>query len=160
MIILGLILLAAAVVAAVELVIANDDAQVAVHMWKWTWTVDAFWLAVAGAVILAVALLALMFLRAGSKRGRRLRRERRELRAENRRLAKRVDRGEPVQEPATDDSAGPAESDGGVADGNQPAGPGYAPGYAPTDQTRATSTAYPPAGGVREAPAEGRHLER
>ena len=160
MIILGLILLAAAVVAAVELVIANDDAQVAVHMWKWTWTVDAFWLAVAGAVILAVALLALTFLRAGSKRGRRLRRERRELRAENRRLAKKVDRGQPAHEPVTDGNAGPAERDGAVASGDQAATPGYAPGYAPADQTRATPSVYPPAGGVREEPAEGRHLER
>ncbi|MEP7019489.1 MAG: hypothetical protein ABI808_02475 [Pseudonocardiales bacterium] len=91
MIILGLLLLAVAAVTAVELIVANDNAQITVHMWRWSWTVDAFWLAVAGAAILAVALLGLLMLKAGSGRERRLRRERRQLARENRELAKRAE---------------------------------------------------------------------
>src|SRR5258708_16486660 len=86
MVILGLILLAAAVVATVELILAND-ATVAVRMWHGTWHVHLYWLAVAGAVILVVGLLGLALVRAGALRARRLRRERRELASENERLA-------------------------------------------------------------------------
>lgn len=152
MIILGLIFLAVAVVAAIELVIANDDAQVTVHMWRWSWTVDPFWLAVVGAAILAVALVGLWMLRAGGKRGRRLRRERRELRAENRRLAKRVEKVQPAQAPLTGSTPRadqPSNQPSGVAPAGAPAPAAARPAaYPPADQTRA------------ETPVEGRHGER
>jgi uncharacterized integral membrane protein len=148
MIVLGLIFLAVAVVAAIELVIANDDAQVTVHMWRWSWTVDPYWLAVAGAAILVVGVLGLWMLRAGGKRGRRLRRERRELRAENRQLAKRVEKVEPAQPPTR-----------GAARADQPAG--VAPAGAPAPAA-ARPAAYPPATQSQtraDAPVEGRHVE-
>lgn len=90
MLILGLVFLAAAAVAAVELVLANHG-TIDVHMWRWTWQIDAFWLVVAGAAILLVALLGLGLLKASGKRSRRVRRERKDLTAENRRLAQRAD---------------------------------------------------------------------
>jgi|GEM_PF-1811060 len=90
MIILGILLLAAAVVAAVELILANDGPTISVHLWRWTRHLEPFWLAVAGAAIVVVALLGLSMLRAGGGRARRLRRERRELSKENRQLAKRA----------------------------------------------------------------------
>ena len=160
MIILGLIFLAAAVVAAVELVVANDNAQVAVHMWRWTWTVDAFWLAVAGAAILVVGVLGLVCLRAGGKRGRRLRRERRELRAENRQLAKQAENAEaaaPAQEPLTGDHSGP-----GWAASLGPRNTQSTPGYGPVEETRVAPTAAYPAEDRTgtETSAEARHLER
>jgi uncharacterized integral membrane protein len=149
MIVLGLIFLAVAVVAAIELVIANDNAQVTVHMWRWSWTVDPFWLAVAGAAILVAGVLGLWMLRAGGKRGRRLRQERRELRAENRQLAKRVEKAEPAQPPTR-----------GAARADQPAG--VAPAGAPVPAA-ARPAAYPPATETQtraDAPVEGRHVER
>jgi hypothetical protein len=94
MIILGLLLLAAVAVVAVELIVANDG-RIAVHMWRWAWQVDAFWLAVVGAGLLVAGVLGLALLRAGSRHSLRLRRERRQLAAENRRLAKRVEAGPP-----------------------------------------------------------------
>jgi uncharacterized integral membrane protein len=96
MILVGLILLAAAVVGAVELALANRG-SIAVHMWNGTWHVEAAWLALAGAVLLLAAVIGLMMMRAGGGRARRLRRERAELAAENRMLAeraRRVDDGE------------------------------------------------------------------
>jgi hypothetical protein len=103
MIIVGLLLLAAAAVAAVELIVANDQAQITVHMWRWSWTVDAFWLAVAGAAIVVAALLGLYMLKAGGKRERRMRRERRQLAKENRQLAERAEVAEAtVPEPVPD----------------------------------------------------------
>ena len=103
MLILGLLFLAAAAVAAVELVIANDTAQVTFHMWSWTWHFDAFWLAVIGAAIITVAWLGLAMMRMGGTRAMRLRRERRELAKENAMLAQRARgvRTAPVAQPAT-----------------------------------------------------------
>jgi hypothetical protein len=99
MIILGLLLLAAAAVGAVELILANGggDPKIPVHMWGWTWHVDAFWLAVAGAAIMLVALVGLAMLKSSGRRARRLRRERKNLTAENRRLAKRANVAEATQ---------------------------------------------------------------
>jgi hypothetical protein len=121
MIILGILLLAAAAVAAVELVIANDEHQTVFHMWRWTWQIDAFWLAVVGAAVLFVALLGLGMLKASGGRTRRLRRERRDLASENRRLSERADVAEstpavPAEgyarqgEPAAGTHAAPADS--------------------------------------------------
>jgi uncharacterized integral membrane protein len=168
MIVLGLIFLAAAVVAAIELVVANDSAQVTVHMWRWSWTVDPFWLAVAGAVILAVGVLGVLMLRAGGKRGRRLRRERRELRAENRRLAKRAEQVQPAQAPLVGGKSRDDQTSAGTPTGAPTAKPSPAgaptatavPPGAPT-ATPTRPAAYPPPDAPRaEAPADGRHQER
>lgn len=91
MVILGLLLLAAAVVVGIEVIIANTG-PLTMHLWGWTWTWDTFWLAVGGAVILLVGLIGLACIQAGAVRSRRLRRERRALADENRRLAARADR--------------------------------------------------------------------
>jgi uncharacterized integral membrane protein len=103
MFVLGLLVLAAAAVGGVELVLANRD-PVIVHMWNWTWHVDAFWLAVIGAVVITAIWLALGAMRVGFGHTRRLRRERRELAAENRELAKRARSAEarPVTRPLAD----------------------------------------------------------
>lgn len=90
MVVLGLLLLAAAVVVGIELILANHGAtsQVNIHLWGWHWNnVDAFWMAVAGAIIIVAALLGLALLKLGSARQWRLSRERRNLAKENRRLA-------------------------------------------------------------------------
>jgi hypothetical protein len=156
MIIVGLLLLAAAVVAAVELVVANDDAQITVHMWRWSWTVDAFWLAVAGAAILVAALLGLFMLKAGSRRQRRLRRERRELAKENRQLAKRAEVAEatdaepvgavPPQDYDTRPQGYPVPAEATAP----PARPGD---VAPREATYAGET-------YAGEPVEGRHADR
>jgi hypothetical protein len=81
------------VVLAIEVIIAND-ATMTMHLWGWSWQMNAFWLAVAGAIILVVGLLGLALMQGGARRTRRLRRERRDLAAENRRLAARSERDE------------------------------------------------------------------
>jgi flagellar biosynthesis/type III secretory pathway M-ring protein FliF/YscJ len=86
MFVLGLLVLAAAAVAAVELVLANRGA-VDFHMWNQTWHLDAFWLVVIGAAALLATVIALALMRASMKRYRRMRMERRELAEDNRRLA-------------------------------------------------------------------------
>ena len=139
MIILGILLLAAAAVAAVELVIANDEHQTVFHMWRWTWQIDAFWLAVVGAAVLFVALLGLGMLKASGGRTRRLRRERRDLASENRRLSERADVAE---------STPAARADGDAHSGDQ----AVATHAAPAD-------GYPrqgdPTTGTHAAPADG-----
>ncbi|PZS33699.1 MAG: hypothetical protein DLM58_07185 [Pseudonocardiales bacterium] len=134
--------------AAVELIVANDNAQITVHMWRWSWTVDAFWLAVAGAAILAAALLGLLMLKAGSGRERRLRRERRQLARENRELAKRaaVAEAAPVRhtDPLHDSTAG------GFAEPPQAVAP-------PPAQPVQSEYAQTPYAGE---PVEGRQVER
>jgi hypothetical protein len=116
MIILGILFLAAAAVAAIELIVANDGATISLHMWRWTWHVEAFWLAVVGAAVLVVALLGLGMLKAGSGRARRLRRERRDLAKENSRLAERADVAESTQ-------AAPVGADGYLRPENQSGAP-------------------------------------
>jgi membrane protein implicated in regulation of membrane protease activity len=153
MIILGLLLLAAAATAAVELIVANDDAQITVDMWRWSWTVDAFWLAVAGAAILVVALLGLFMLKAGSRRARRLRRERRELARENRQLAERAEVAE-----ATD-----AEAVGDVPpQGYDAPRQGYVPPAESTGVRPVTRPDYarPAQETYAGEPVEGRHADR
>ncbi|MDQ2748924.1 MAG: hypothetical protein M3Y44_05290 [Actinomycetota bacterium] len=144
MIILGLLLLAAAIVAAVELIVANDGAPITVHMWRWSWTVDAFWLAVTGAAILAAALLGLLMLRAGSKRQRRLRRERRQLANENRQLAKRAEVAEATDEQPVHEGA-PRDHDIAPQAYPPPAETTDQPRpYAPAADTTAQPRAYSP----------------
>ena len=90
MIVVGFILIAAAVAAAVILTVQNQRA-INVHALGGSWRVDAYWLLVAGFVILAVAILGLVIAKTAAARVWRLRRERRELARENRRLSAQVD---------------------------------------------------------------------
>jgi len=85
MFVLGLLVLAAAVVFSVELVLANR-AQITFHMWSGTWHVDMFWVAVAGAVLLFAAVIAFGFMRISLTRMRRMRVEHRMLLAEREQL--------------------------------------------------------------------------
>lgn len=85
MIIVGFVLLAAAVVAAVALIVQNP-ATVTVHAFKWSWNVDMRWLIVAGLALTAIGLLGLAMMRLGSAHYGRLRRERKALAYENKRL--------------------------------------------------------------------------
>lgn len=103
-ILIGLLLLAAAAVAGIELVLANRD-TVTVRMWNASWNVEAFWLAAAGAALLLVALIGLAALRLGAARRRRLRRRQRELAEENRVLAERARRAEVADEAGDRDLA-------------------------------------------------------
>ena len=89
MLVLGLFILAAAAVGGVELVLANRQ-PVVLRMWNWTWHIDAYWLAVIGLVLVVLAWIGLGAMRFGMLHQLRLRRERRELEAENARLAERA----------------------------------------------------------------------
>ena len=95
MLLLGLLLLAVAVVVGVELVLANR-APMTIHLWNWDWNVHAYGLAAWGGAIVLVAVLGLLMMSSAAGRKRRLRRERRELAAENRDLSVRADRAERV----------------------------------------------------------------
>ncbi len=90
MLVLGLLLVAAAAVAGVELIIANNDTQVTFQMWSWTWHFDVFWLAVIGAAIVTVAWLGLAMMNMGTVHAVRLRRERRRLAKENAMLTRQA----------------------------------------------------------------------
>lgn len=96
MLLLGLLLLAAAVVVGVELVLANR-APITMHLWNWDWNVHAYGLAAWGGAIVLVGILGLLMMSSAAGRKRRLRRERRELAAENRDLSVRAERAERVQ---------------------------------------------------------------
>jgi hypothetical protein len=89
MFVLGFLVLAAAVAGGVELVLANRQ-PVVLSMWDWTWHIDAFWIAVIGVGFVVLAGIGLGAARLGLRHTRRLRRERRELAAENARLAERA----------------------------------------------------------------------
>ncbi|PZS20321.1 MAG: hypothetical protein DLM57_01860 [Pseudonocardiales bacterium] len=160
MMVLGILLLAAAVVVAVELVLANHahDSEINVHMWRWTWHFDALWLAVLGAAILVVAVLGLAMMRAGGRRARRLRRERRELAAENRRLAERADVAEsavpgPGYGPVDVAEPGPS-APGPSAPGPSAPVRGYGPPVGPATQHPRAAQPEP---GEYPAPAEEPH---
>src|SRR6266446_2620243 len=90
MIVIGFILIVAAVAAGVVLIVQNRGA-IDIHALGGSWQLDAYWLTVAGVVILAVAILGLAIARTAAARSWRLRRERRELARENRRLSAQVD---------------------------------------------------------------------
>jgi hypothetical protein len=89
MFVLGLLVLAAAAVAAVELVLANRGA-VDFHMWNQTWHLDVFWIAVIGAVIVTAAWIAVGLMQIAFAHARSVRRANRQLVAENRMLSERV----------------------------------------------------------------------
>jgi hypothetical protein len=110
MFILGLLVLAASAVAAVELILANRGAM-DFNMWNWTWHFDAFWLAVIGAIIVTAAWIGIGLMQIAFAHARRMRREHRALAAENRMLAERAQAAgiepmpaeRPVAERQTDD---------------------------------------------------------
>ena len=89
MVLIGLLLIAAAVAAAIILVVQNDG-TIPVHVFNSDYHVAAYWLAIAGLVIMAVLALGLSAVRAGAAHRMRLRRERRELLRENQRLAEQA----------------------------------------------------------------------
>lgn len=89
MVLIGLLLIAAAVAAAIILVVQNDG-TITVHVFNSDYHMAAYWLAIAGLVIMAVLALGLSALRAGAAHRMRLRRERRELLRENRRLSEQA----------------------------------------------------------------------
>lgn len=89
MVLIGLLLIAAAVAAAIILVVQNDN-TIAVHVFERDYDIAAYWLAIAGLAIMAVLALGLWAVRAGAAHRMRLRRERRELVRENRRLSERA----------------------------------------------------------------------
>lgn len=120
MVLIGLLLIAAAVAAAIILVVQNDG-TIAVHVFDNDYNVAAYWLAIAGLVIMAVLALGLWAIRAGAAHRMRLRRERRELVRENRRLSEHA---------ATVDQTGPASGPvgPGTTAGGSTAGGASAPG--------------------------------
>jgi len=73
MVIIGFVLIAAAVAAA-TILITQNTARVQVHALGHAWTGSAYWLLVAGLVILAVAVIGVLAVRVSGTR--RLRRER------------------------------------------------------------------------------------
>ncbi len=89
MVLIGLLLIAAAVAAAIILVVQNDG-TITVHVFNADYHISAYWLAIAGLAIMAVAALGLWTLRVGAAHRMRLRRERRELLRENRRLSEQA----------------------------------------------------------------------
>ncbi|HZC73266.1 MAG TPA: hypothetical protein VE442_21405 [Jatrophihabitans sp.] len=80
-------LFVAAVVVAAALIVQNP-ATVTVHAFNQSWNVDMRWLFVAGLALTAIALLGLGMMRLGDARYARLRRERRALKSENKRLTR------------------------------------------------------------------------
>jgi hypothetical protein len=88
MFLVGLILFAAAVAAAVIGIVQNRHLVIDVHALGHTWTVHAYWVLVAGVIVAVVGLLGLAIINSGAERSRRLRRERRALARENKRLSK------------------------------------------------------------------------
>ena len=90
MVIVGFVLLALAVAAAIVLIAQNPDAMMSFKALGDTYTVHAYWVFVGGMVVLAVAAIGLSIMRSGAAHSARVRRERRDLAAENARLNDRV----------------------------------------------------------------------
>ena len=88
MFLVGLILFAAAVATAIIGIVQNRHLVIDVHALGQTWTVHAYWVLVAGLIVAVVGLLGLAIMNRGAERSRRLRRERRALARENKRLSK------------------------------------------------------------------------
>lgn len=139
MVVLGFIVLALAVAAVCVLIGANTG-EVDVSALGGTWTVQLYWLVIAGVVLTAAAMLGILLIVLGGARARRQRTRRRDLERENRRLASQV--GEP---PASGLSTQrPVEGDTRHV---QPA-PAAAPpaGAFPPPPDYAAPTSAPPAG--------------
>ena len=88
MFLVGLILFAAAAAGALIGIVQNRHLVIDVHALGQIWTVHAYWVLVAGVIVAVVGLLGLGIMNRGAERSRRLRRERRALVRENRRLSK------------------------------------------------------------------------
>jgi hypothetical protein len=101
MIVLGFVLVALAVAAVAVLVVQNRNDVVNVHALGQTWSVHLYWLLVLGLIIAAVALIGLSMMKAGGARARRLRRERKSLSIENKRLSQRLEADRDVTAPTT-----------------------------------------------------------
>jgi hypothetical protein len=89
MVLIGLLLIAVAVAAAIILIVQNDG-TIVLHVFNSDYDVKAYWLAIAGLAIMAVLALGLWALRVGTAHRVRRRRERRELLRENRRLSEQA----------------------------------------------------------------------
>ena len=89
MVVLGFIVLALAVAAVCVLIGANTG-EVDVSALGGTWTVQLYWLVIAGVVLTAAAMLGILLIVLGGARARRQRARRRDLERENRRLASQV----------------------------------------------------------------------
>jgi uncharacterized integral membrane protein len=107
MIFVGLVLLAVATVAAVDLIIQNTH-HVTLHAFGHTWTFGEYWLLVVGVVIAFVGLVGLGLMAASARSGRRARRERRALARENARL----NATQPTTPPTTPPSGRDVPADG------------------------------------------------
>ena len=105
MIIVGFLLVAAAVVLAVALIVQNP-ATVTVHVFNQYRNVELRWLFVAGLALTAIGLLGLAMMRLVVARVERLRGDRWALAIENKRLAQRAAAGAPMG--SGHDAAAPA----------------------------------------------------
>jgi type VI protein secretion system component VasK len=88
MIVLSLILVVIAVAAALILAMQNGQ-HIQLHVLGAHFSISAYWLAIAGLVIMAIFVVGVATWRAGARHATRRRRERRELTRENRRLTER-----------------------------------------------------------------------
>ncbi len=86
MVVLGILIFAIAVAAAIVAVAQNGSTLVDVHGLGYNGQVHLYWVLIAGLVIAGVALLGLAMMRSGASRAARIRSERRGLRRENARL--------------------------------------------------------------------------
>jgi hypothetical protein len=89
-IIVGLVLLAAAVAAAVILIVQNRASMVHLNALGHTWSCHLYWVLVAGLIIALVGVLGVAVIRGGVIRARRRRRERAQVIAENTRPSEHV----------------------------------------------------------------------
>ena len=145
MLILGFLFLAVAVAAAIVLVVQNPHTVVQLHGLGQTWTLHLYWVLLIGLVIGAVAALGLALMRYGTTHSWRIRRERRALAAENRRLTGLVAEDR-------DTSAGVGSTPPAYPPGTPPA---YQPGTAPPPVYRPGAAQPGPA-----APARRRGILR
>lgn len=97
MVVLGFIVLALAVASVCVLIGANTG-KVDVSALGGTWTVEMYWLVIAGVVLTAAAMLGILLIVLGGARARRQRTRQRDLERENRRLSSQV--GEPPAQSA------------------------------------------------------------
>lgn len=89
MVVLGFIVLALAV-AAVCILIGANTGDVDVSALGGTWTVEMYWLVIAGIVLTAAAIVGILLIVVGGSRARKQRNRRRDLERENKRLASQV----------------------------------------------------------------------
>lgn len=86
MIVIGFVIFALAVAAAIVAIAQNQTAMVQVHVLGYTWNVHAYGILIVGLVIAAVGLIGLAMMRSGAAHSARIRAQRRGLVRENARL--------------------------------------------------------------------------